>query len=81
MQGKKPLDIPRENKIETYANIVSDHIISEPDIDTVYQIPLDLEKEKFGEKILKEFGMKSKKQPNWAEWKKLVDNILTPKRK
>ncbi len=80
-RAKKPLDIPRKNKIETYANIVSDHIISEPDIDTVYQIPLDLEKEKFGEKILKEFGMKSKKQPNWAEWKKLVDNILTPKKK
>jgi CTP synthase len=40
-----------------------------------------LEKEKFGEKILKEFGMKSKKQPNWAEWKNLVDNILAPKKK
>ena len=55
-------------------------MISEPDIESVYQIPLDLEKEKLGEKILKEFGIKSKKQPDWNGWKKLVDNILRIKK-
>ena len=79
-RAKKPLDIIRKKKIETYANIVSDHVISEPDIDTVYQIPLDLEKENFGEKLLKELGMKSKKSPEWSEWRKLVDSILSPKK-
>ena len=79
-RAKKALDVVRKNKIETYANIISEHVISEPDIETVYQIPLDLEKEKLGEKILKEFGMKSKKQPNWQSWKSLVGNILNPKK-
>ena len=79
-RAKKALDIVRKKKIETYANIISEHVISEPDIETVYQIPLDLEKERLGEKILKEFGMKSKKQPDWTEWKKLVENILNPKK-
>src|SRR3989339_1791103 len=79
-RAKRALDVVRKKKIETYANIISDHIISQPDIETVYQIPLDLEKEKFGEKILKEFGMKPKKQPEWHEWKKLVENILNPKK-
>ena len=80
-RAKKALDVVRKKKIETYANIVSEHVISDPDIDSVYQIPLDLEKEKLGEKILKEFGMKPRKNPNWNEWKKLVDNILNPKKK
>jgi len=79
-RAKKPLDAVRKKKIETYANIISEHVISEPDIETVYQIPLDLEKEKLGEKILSEFGMKSKKQPDWPEWKKLIENILSPKK-
>ncbi|MBI3027485.1 CTP synthase, partial [Candidatus Woesearchaeota archaeon] len=79
-RAKNPLDTVRKKKIETYANIISEHVISEPDIDTVYQIPLDLEKEKLGEKILKEFGMKSKKLPNWVSWHKLVGNILKPKK-
>ncbi len=79
-RAKKPLDVVRKKKIETYANIISEHVISEPDIETVYQIPLDLEKERLGEKLLKEFGMKSKKAPDWHEWKNLVGNILNPKR-
>ena len=79
-RAKKALDVPRKKKIEIYANIASEHIISEPDIETVYQIPLDLEKEKLGEKLMKEFSIKSKKQPNWLEWKKLVENILNPKK-
>src|SRR3990167_8887937 len=79
-RAKKALDIPRKKKIETYANIISEHVISEPDIETVYQIPLDLEKENLGEKMLKEFGMKPKKQPNWSSWKRLVENILKPKK-
>ena len=79
-RAKKPLDIVRKKKIETYANIVSENVISEPDINTVYQIPLDLEKEKLGEKILKELGMKSKKAPEWLEWKKLVESMLNPRK-
>ncbi|MBI1935426.1 CTP synthase [Candidatus Woesearchaeota archaeon] len=80
-RAKKALDIPRKKKIETYANIASEHVISEPDIDTVYQIPLDLEKEKLGEKLLREFGMKSRRSPDWSNWEKLVQNILNPKKK
>ncbi len=79
-RAKKPLDVVRKKKIETYANIVSDHVISEPDIETVYQIPLDLEKERLGEKLLKELGMKSRKQPKWHSWQKLVGSILNPKK-
>jgi CTP synthase len=79
-RAKRPLDTPRKKKIETYANIASEHVISEPDIDTVYQIPLDLEKENLGEKILKEFGMKARKSPDWSGWQKLVGNILNPKK-
>ncbi len=78
-RAKKPLDEVRKKKIETYANIKSDHVISEPDVDTVYQIPLDLEKEKLGEKILQHLHLKSKKKPDFSNWKKLVDNIHSPK--
>ena len=79
-RAKIALDRVRKKKIETYANIVSDHVISEPDIETVYQIPLDLEKEHFGLKLLKELNLKSKKKPNWKEWSLLVNRIQNPKK-
>ena len=79
-RAKKALDDIRKKKIETYANIKSDHVISEPDIDTIYRIPLDLEKEKLGLKILKEVNLKPKKQPDWKNWKRLVENIAGDKK-
>jgi len=80
-RANKALDEVRKKKIETYANIPSDYVISEPDIDTIYRVPLDLEKENFGLKILAELRMKLKKQPQFNEWKKLVERIANPKNK
>src|SRR3989344_6075139 len=75
-RAKKSLDEVRKKKIEVYANIKSDHIISEPDIDTIYRIPLDLERERLGFKILADLNMKPRKRPNWSRWKHLVDGVV-----
>ena len=79
-RAKRALDNIRKKKIETYANIVSEHVISEPDIETAYQIPLDLEKENFGLKLLKELNLKSKKKPNWKDWSELINRIKNSKK-
>ena len=80
-RSKEPLDKPRKKKIETYANIDSGHVISEPDIDTVYRIPLDLQKEGLGLKILKEFNLEPRKKPELDEWSKFVKRIVNPSKK
>ncbi|MBL7054539.1 CTP synthase (glutamine hydrolyzing) [Candidatus Woesearchaeota archaeon] len=80
-RSKKALDNVRKKKIETYVNIGAEHVISEPDIDTIYRIPLDLEKENFGLKILKKFDLKPKKKPDFEEWGRLVDKIVNPAKK
>jgi len=80
-RSKEPLDKPRKKKIEIYANIDSGHVISEPDIDTVYRIPLDLQKERFGLKILKEFNLEPRKKPELDEWGKFVKRIVNPSKK
>ncbi len=79
-RAKKKLDQERKKKIEIYANIPESHVISEPDIDTIYQIPIDLEAEKFGEKILKELGLKQKQKPDLTKWTNLVEKIRNPKK-
>src|SRR3989344_1342108 len=79
-RAKRPLDNVRKKKIETYVNIPRDHIISEPDIDTIYQIPIDLEADKLGLKILRKFNMQPRKKPAWKRWKQLVEQIRHPKK-
>jgi CTP synthase len=79
-RGKNPLDEVRKKKIETYANISTESVISAPDVDTLYAIPLNFEKERLGEKILSRFGLEKRKDPDWGDWKGLVERIQTPRK-
>ncbi|MDO8480616.1 MAG: CTP synthase, partial [Nanoarchaeota archaeon] len=74
------LDSVRKKKIETYANIQSEHVISEPDIDTIYRIPLDLAAEKLPEKILAEFKLEPRQTPDLSAWAELVERVAHPKK-
>lgn len=74
----KPLDKVRKKKIETYANISADYVISAPDIDVLTAIPLNFEKENLGKKILDKFGLKSKRIPDWSKWKEYLHKIENP---
>lgn len=80
-RAQHALDAVRKKKIEEFVNIPSDRIISAPDIQTIYQIPLDLEQENMGEKILAHLQLPSRKKPDWSSWKNLVAAIKAPEKK
>jgi CTP synthase len=77
-RAKAPLDRVRKSKIETYANIEADHVISAPDVDCVYEVPLNFECEALGEKLLKRLNLTPKKKPDWKRWEKLTRGITNP---
>jgi CTP synthase len=52
-----PLDEKRKEKISFNCGIPKENIISAPDEKIIYKIPLNFEKEKLGEKILKSLGL------------------------
>ena len=80
-RGEKPLDVVRKKKIESYLHIKSDYVISVPDVKTIYQLPIDLEKEKIGEKLLQRLSLEPKKIPSWKEWKEAVSLLQNPIKK
>lgn len=77
-RAKQPLDEVRKKKIEQCSHVHMDQIISAPDIETIYEMPILLEQEKLGQKMLKHFNLQSRKEPNWNEWKQLVATIKNP---
>jgi CTP synthase len=85
-RGKKRLDEIRKKKLELYANIKSENIISMPDVmgigtsNTLYIIPLDLEKEGLGDKILNRLKLEERKKPDWRDWENAVQKILVPEK-
>ncbi len=72
------IDEPRKKKITVSANIPIDRIISAPDSDMQYQVPLDYEKEGLGGKILDHLHLEPKTTPDWSEWSKLLGRIRKP---
>jgi CTP synthase len=71
-----PLDEPRKKKISTFCNVDPLDVISAPDAKSIYEVPLNFEKENLSSRILAKFRMKAKTK-DLAEWKKLVDTIET----
>ena len=80
-RAKQPLDEIRKKKIEQCSYVHADQIISAPDIETVYEMPIHLEREKIGKKILQHFHLFSRKEPDWTAWQKLVNVIKSPPKK
>ena len=76
-----PLDDLRKEKISVFCNVKKEDVISAPDIETIYEIPLNFEKEGLGEKILKKFNLKPKKKTDLKDWQKLIDIIKNTKKK
>jgi len=79
-RSRFPLDEPRKRKISIFCNMAKEDVISAPDIETIYEIPINFEKENISSRILKKFGLKSKKQ-DLRDWQNLLKTIKSAKKK
>lgn len=73
-RAEKPLDDRRKKTLAWICNVPADNIISAPNLDTIYRVPIEFEKQGLTDKILAKFSLKSKTR-DLREWKKLVDKI------
>jgi CTP synthase len=74
------LDKERIDKISRYCFVPPSHVISAPDINCIYDIPLNFEKANIGKEILKSLNMKPGDTPLYTKWKKKVSKIKNPKK-
>ena len=73
-RSEYPLDEPRKRKISIFCNLEKDNVVSAPDIQSIYEVPINFEKDKLGQKILNKFNLKPKKN-NLRNWQNLVKTI------
>jgi len=73
-RAEQPLDDRRKETLAWTCNIPAENIISAPNVDTIYRVPISFDEQKLTDKILAKFGLKSGKS-NMKEWKKLLGNI------
>ena len=71
-RSAKPIDDRRRERFALFCNVIPEHIIDAPDVDSVYEIPQNFLKQNFDEKILKALKIKIKpiNIDNWSEYVK-----------
>ena len=74
------LDQKRKEKIAFFCNIPERYVISAPDADTVYEVPVNFERDDLSRLILKKLSL-SYKKTDLNKWYELVDNIKNSKKK
>lgn len=75
------IDELRRKKIAMYCNIPSHAVISNPDIDSIYKVPLILAKQKLDQQIIKKLNLAFKFRTNHNEWTKFINRLNKAKNK
>ncbi len=69
-----PLDEPRKKKLSVFCNVAAENIISAPDVKSIYEVPVNFEKEQLTFRILRKFGIAAKRNGH-TPWSKLNRKI------
>ncbi|MCL5666876.1 MAG: CTP synthase [Patescibacteria group bacterium] len=73
-RAEKPLDDRRKSTLAWTCNVSSDSIISAPNLDTIYRVPMEFDRQGLADKILKKFGLQPHKH-DMKDWKNLLDKL------
>lgn len=79
-RSEKPLDQRRKDRLALFCNIRPEDVITNPDLDSVYEIPLVLHKQELDKKILQKLNLPLKKA-DLKEWENLLTKIKSAKKK
>lgn len=77
-RSDRPLDQKRKEKIAFSSNIPTENIISAPDIDSIYDIPLNFEKDNLSTSLLKLLKVKPR-TTDLNEWRKMAGKMKNAK--
>lgn len=76
-----PLDKKRKEKIANATSVAVENIISAPDIESIYDVPLNFAKDSVGQSILRILRLKEKRnEPGLSAWKAFVAHTKNGKR-
>lgn len=75
------LDQVRKDKIAISCNIHPERVISAPDIDSIYEVPLSFEKYELGNMILSMLSLRAREEGGLLEWRKFIEKTRSTTKK
>lgn len=71
-RGPVALDQKRKDKIARFCNVRPEHVISAPDVASVYDVPVNFEKDDLSARMCALLGIKTRGPANLTAWKNFV---------
>ena len=78
-RSDETMEDEERRKIALFTNVYKDSVISMPDVDSIYKIPIELNNQKVDDIVLEKLGLGSSKKPNLKDWKRVIKEDLEPK--
>ncbi len=71
-RSREPIDEKRKEKLAVWCNVRKDRVIAAPDIKSIYEAPINFEKDKLGNALLDALKLPEKRRASLATWKKFA---------
>jgi CTP synthase len=78
-RSEEPVDEVRKDKLALFCSVKKEDIISNPNLENVYELPIIFEEQKLGNKILKKLGLEPRAS-KIAEWENFVKKMNEAKK-
>lgn len=78
-RSESEVDDPRRKKIAINCNIEKGDVISAPDTNSIYDVPINFEKDNLGDRILEKLSLQKKKH-DLQDWRKMVESANNAKK-
>jgi len=75
----EPLTRESREKISMFCSVPPQNVFDDPLLDTIYELPMMLDRQKMTELLLSELGIEENRE-DLKEWRALVEKIKSPKR-
>lgn len=78
-RAERPLDAPRKKKLSLFCSVSEKDVISAPDVDYTYEVPLNFEHEGLSKRIIEKLDLGGRMR-DLKQWSKFVRTIKTVKK-
>ncbi len=71
-RSDRPLDKKRKEKMALFCNVAEERVVSAPDVESIYDVPINFEKDELSDRLLERLHIEAKHPSDLRAWKTFV---------
>lgn len=79
-RASKPIPKTERDKLALFTNVPKEAVIESKDLQTIYEVPLALEKQRLAQEVLKRLNIEKYGDPDLENWKEIVAKVKNPEK-